>query len=730
MTYKLFGIRHHGAGSCRNLVSALHSYAPEIVLIECPADAESLITYVAHELVKPPVAIMIYNPKDLSQYAYYPFTVFSPEWQAIQYGVEKSIPVWFFDLPQSQSFLISDHSTVTKKEQGFTHDPFGQMAKLAGFEDPERWWEEYIEQQKAAPEIFDTILDLMQELRKSDITDKRSNLIREAFMRQKIRAAIKSGYQKIAVVCGAWHAPVLTDLSSPGASDDAKILRGLKRTTAAYTWVPWSYNRIARHTGYGSGVISPYWYEALFADHATAVARWMSRASAFLSELGHQVSPAQTIESTRLAVNLAYLRKKAMPGIVELFDAVIAVHVQGNDQILEKLRLRLLEGEKIGTVSDQVPTVPLLKDIETHLKKTRLFKDWKKDGLIEKHFDLRKSTQLEASRLLRRMQLLGISWAQEKEVEHNPLGTFHEYWDLQWFPEFELQIIEASMWGNTLEDASVHYITHQLADDIAFEKLGTLLYQALHANLPGLVPGISKKISDLGNLTDDVLSLMLVMPPLIWSLRYGNVAQYDMNGLHQLIDQLFPRICILIPGKTTNLSEELALESFKSINQLHQALQLLENPKYLLDWTTTLIQIANIREANPLIKGNCLRLLLIRESLDESAIYKLVRFNLSSLLDPFYPSLFLEGLLYGGGWLLIQKPALRKIIDQWILPLTEEQFITFLPILRRTFSSFSVEEKEALYNLLFAGRFVEEKDVNVNDQRKELVLPTLRFLLK
>jgi hypothetical protein len=476
-------------------------------------------------------------------------------------------------------------------------------------------------------------------------------------------------------------------------------------------------------------VISPYWYEALFTDQHTAVALWMSRASSILSDLGHQVSPAQTIDSTLLSENLAYLRKKAMPGIAELFDAVTAVQVQGNEKILAQLKIKLLEGEKIGNVSDQIPAVPLLRDIESQLKAVRLYQHWKKDGLAEKHFDLRKPKHLEASRILHRLQLLGINWATIKDSEHNPLGNFHEYWDLEWFPEFELQIIEASMWGNTLEEAAFQSISHQLEAQILFEKLGTLLYQALHANIATLIPLISKKISDLGNLTNDVLVLMKVVPPLIWSLRYGNVSNLDTTGLNQLINQIFPRICILLPENIVLLPPDIATDTFTTLNHLHQALQLLDDDSFQEQWISTLIKIAEMSEANPLIKGSCIRLLLIREGMAEPTINKLVRYNLSSIHDPFYPCYFLEGLLYGGGWLLIQKPSLRNIIDQWIMPLNQDQFISFLPILRRTFSTFSIEEKEALYDLLFAGKFAAVSHSELNEKRRALVLPTLRYLL-
>ncbi|MBK8502890.1 MAG: hypothetical protein IPL46_12120 [Saprospiraceae bacterium] len=719
---KLFGIRHHGAGSCRNLVAALQLFKPDVLLVECPADAESCFNYIALDLVTPPVAIMIYNPKNVNQYAYYPFTVFSPEWQAFLYGIKNTLPIRFFDLPQNQSFLISDRVTTTKKEKGFTHDPFGFMAEIAGFDDPERWWEEYIEQQKEAPEIFETILELMVELRKSDLTDKKSNLVREAFMRQQMRLAQKDGFKKIAVVCGAWHTPALIDLKSPNATQDSQILRGLKKTTAAYTWVPWSYSRIARHTGYASGVISPYWYEALFTDQATAVARWMSRASGILQQLGHQVSPAQTIDSTQLATSLAYLRKKAMPGISELFDAITAVQVRGDHETLQQLKIKLLEGEKTGSVSDQVPTVPLMRDLEDQLKKVKLHRDWKKEGLIEKHFDLRKTLHLEASRLLHRIALLGIDWGQPKDPEHNPLGTFHEYWDLQWHPEYEIQIIEANMWGNTLEDAAYQYILNQLETNTGFDRLGHLLYQALHSHLPNLINPISKKIRDLGNLTDDVLALMKVMPPLVWSLRYGSTAQIDTTGVKDLLNQLFPRICISLPTKVQDLSEESASDTFATMNELHQAVQLLENEQYQTGWIGTLNQIAQLSQANALIKGNCLRLLLIRQEITEEHLFRLTRYNLSSLYDPFYPCYFLEGLLFGGGWLLIHNSSLRLIIDQWMLSLDQETFLTYLPIMRRTFSTFSVEEKEAIYQLLFSNKLVEDNVVQIDQKRKQWII--------
>ncbi len=88
MHIQIFGIRHHGPGSARSLLQALNHFAPDVVLIEGPPDAESLIPGVAHAGIQTPVAMLVYNPKNLSQASFLPFAEFSPEWQAMRYGLD------------------------------------------------------------------------------------------------------------------------------------------------------------------------------------------------------------------------------------------------------------------------------------------------------------------------------------------------------------------------------------------------------------------------------------------------------------------------------------------------------------------------------------------------------------------------------------------------------------------------------------------------------------------
>jgi len=73
-------------------------------------------------------------------------------------------------------------------------------------------------------------------------------------MRQSIRAVEREGFERIAVVCGAWHAPVLQTM--PAAKTDAALLKGLAKVKVSATWVPWTMGRLTYWSGYGAGVES------------------------------------------------------------------------------------------------------------------------------------------------------------------------------------------------------------------------------------------------------------------------------------------------------------------------------------------------------------------------------------------------------------------------------------------------------------------------------------------
>ncbi|NET40024.1 MAG: hypothetical protein F6K19_50085, partial [Cyanothece sp. SIO1E1] len=284
MPVKVFGIRHHGPGSARSLVRSLQALQPDMILVEGPPDANDAIPLLANAEMKPPVALLIYAPDQPEAAAYYPFAVFSPEWQAIQYGLKNNIPVRFMDLPQTHQ--MAERSTpqqdVTEDEakaaepptatepdsqdipdatleteiaatataHSIPHDPLTWLAEAAGYNDSERWWEHMVEQRQDSTTLFDAILEAMTALRHEveqvhlpnlDNSIDRREAQREAYMRRTIRQAQKEGCQTIAVVCGAWHSPALGE-PFPAQKQDNALLKGLPKLKVQATWIPWTYS--------------------------------------------------------------------------------------------------------------------------------------------------------------------------------------------------------------------------------------------------------------------------------------------------------------------------------------------------------------------------------------------------------------------------------------------------------------------------------------------------------
>ncbi len=105
----VLGIRHHGPGSARSVAAELDRLRPAAVLIEGPADADPLLALAADPGMVPPVALLAYAPEAPRVSAFWPFAVFSPEWQALAWAAANGVPVRFCDLPAGMVLAGQHH---------------------------------------------------------------------------------------------------------------------------------------------------------------------------------------------------------------------------------------------------------------------------------------------------------------------------------------------------------------------------------------------------------------------------------------------------------------------------------------------------------------------------------------------------------------------------------------------------------------------------------------------
>jgi hypothetical protein len=736
----VLGVRHHGPGSARSVRAALEKLQPDVVLIEGPPDADALLPLAAHDEMKPPVALLVYSVDRPARAVFYPFAVFSPEWHALQFALDRSLPVRFIDLPQTHQLGPADEGSQaggepeepTAGEEARTPrgDPLGALARAAGYEDGEVWWEQLIEQRQSPENVFEAVLEAMSALREGEGELPLREARREAHMRRGIRQAKKDGFQRIAVVCGAWHAPALVK-QRPAREDDA-LLKGLPKTKVAATWIPWTYDRLGWRSGYGAGVESPGWYAHLWLTPERPVTSWAARIAHLLRDEGLDASSANVIETVRLAEALAALRGLSTVGLGELRDAALSVLCGGDATPLALVHDKLEVGTGLGSVPSEVPSVPLARDLAASQKSLRLPPS--SESKLQE-LDLRKDLDRERSRLLHRLRLLDIPWGTPEEDPRRTTGTFRETWRLKWEPELAVRVVEASLFGNTVESASVGRVVTRASEASELATLTALLEASLLAELPAAIDTVLRHVQALSTRSADVPKLLEAFPALAHAVRYGSVRETPTAPILAIADGLFERILIGLPGACVSLDDEAAHQRREQLRAVHAAVALLEGAERAEEWAEALGQLVHRDSVHGLVRGSALRLLVELGRVGDEELGTLSHRALSAAVPPSEAAAWLEGLVSGSALLLLHRQELWAALDGWLAGLTREAFVEQLPLVRRAFSGFSPSERRAMGERVkklsttpaagSAGAAAEELD----PERVAKVLPVLSMLL-
>lgn len=764
----LLGVRHHGPGSARAVRAALEQFKPDVVLVEGPPEADAVVELAADEQMRPPVALLAHVVDDTSKAAFWPVAEFSPEWVAIRHALERAVPVRFIDLPAAHTFALRDEQDSDEKDgQGESQDgeeeaggadevpdvrvdPIGVLAEAAGYDDAERWWEDavelrVIEEGGDALAPFTALAEAMGALREEyGHGGHRNDPVREAHMRLRIRDARKD-FERVAVVCGAWHVPALAEHRAVGA--DRQILKGLPKAKVEVTWVPWTHRRLGQQSGYGAGITSPGWYHHLFSSPDRPVARWMTKVAGLLREEDQPVSSAHVIEAVRLAETLAVMRGRPLAGLTEATDAVRSVMCDGSDVPLRLIHDRLVVGGELGEVPDSAPAVPLQRDLTRTQRSLRL-----KPEALEKDLDvdLREPNGAARSRLLHRLRLLGIDWG-EPVSGRGSTGTFRETWRLRWEPELSVRVAEAGIWGTTVVSAASAKAEDSAVNAPGLADVTALAERCLLAELPDALPTVMQVLADRAALDADVGHLAQALPALVRSVRYGDVRGTDSAALRKVAEGLAVRVCVGLPAACVSLDADGAREMRGHLDAAHQAIALLEGEDTRGQWSDTLHRLATREsggETAPgvpgLLRGRAARLLLDDNTMDTEEAARLMGLALSPGTAPAEAAAWVEGFLAGGGMLLVHDERLLGLVDAWLSGVSPEAFNDVLPLLRRTFSEFESGVRRTVGELVRRGDAptaaaagqsgsadaVPEGFAPVLDTaRGDAALPTVRLLL-
>jgi hypothetical protein len=244
-------------------------------------------------------------------------------------------------------------------------------------------------------------------------------------------------------------------------------------------------------------------------------------------------------------------------------------------------------------------------------------------------------------------------------------------------------------------------------------------------------------LQKLAAVATDVRHLMDALPPLARIARYGNVRQTSAERITPVVDSLFERVIIGLPGACSSLDDNAAQAIVTSIEHVQESVSLLNRDDQRIAWQDALRRLMEHESIHGFVRGRCCRLLLEQNVLDEAQLQILTGHALSPVTPSPQAAAWIEGVLRGSGVTVLHQDNLWRALDHWLSELTPDTFTAQLPILRRAFSGFQSPERrkmgEKIKNLYVSATSTAyataSSSHDLNQTNANLVLPVLAQII-
>lgn len=733
----IFGVRHLSPGGAKHLLEYLDQLQPTAVLIEGPSDASEEIRHLTHKVTKPPVAILAFTDELPVRTVLWPFAVYSPEYQGMKWAKENGAEALFIDLPSSVTLGLQD---MKRQQQGSRQETkpaaveaeepsaaemqdeeslYSRIARLAGEYDYDMYWERNYEHNANAGAYRAAVLSFSAQMRElaeeKELREQPSeyayNALRESYMRRQIKKMIAAGHepQKIVVICGAYHASALADLTESMSDEE---LAALPSRSTKLTLMPYSYYKLSTMSGYGAGNGAPHYFQMMW--EAMAAGRPEELPHLYLSSVARRVrgsgthrSTAEVIEAVRLAESLASLHGGSAPTLRDLRDAAQTLLGHGELSVVAEALARVDVGTAIGSLAEGVSQTPIQDDLNRLLKRYKLEK-YKSTVASELSLDLRENRRvssveaayldLHRSVLFHRLTLLGISFAKNRPSGQEG-ATWAEHWVIQWSPEVEIQVVESTLLGETVEVAGAYVLRERLQECRSIAEASALIRIACQCGMTAQMEEASRVLQNLAALSRDVVGIAAAASELSTIISFGDIRKVDTAPLVPLMEELFRRGCLFLLD-ASGCNDEAAGSMLTAINELNGIS--LEHGETLDEglWLQELQQLAERDDRNPRLSGFACAILMERAAISAEEVAAEVSRRLSPGIPADLGAGWFEGLSMRNRYGLLSRMSLWEQLNNYINALADDEFKRALVFLRRAFSTFSPREKTMISELL------------------------------
>ena len=207
-----------------------------------------------------------------------------------------------------------------------------------------------------------------------------------------------------------------------------------------------------------------------------------------------------------------------------------------------------------------------------------------------------------------------------------------------------------------------------------------------------------EQLDNLSSLSSDTKELLLSLPPLLQTLRYGNVRTFDLEFIKTITERILTRACLGLPHIAYTINTDSAEGLVAIFERVDNSLKLSEQKEFKAFWIEHLQQLLSHEENHPLIKGLVSKLLLTHKAIDQEYVAQWFSQTLSFGTPPQDAALWIQGFLRHSASFIIYDSVFFELIHEWIKGLEYTTLIEVLPLLRRTFSDYTSPEKQQILN--------------------------------
>lgn len=739
-----FPVRHHSPACAWHVAQLIRARRPSTVLVEGPASFCSHIDLLVHPQARAPLALYAYcvfKRKDAEDEddrirrfaAYYPFCDYSPELVALREGRAAGAQLRFIDLELAEQCALDEGRSEAQsllEEHHLAHSRYLKLlAQRTGCRDHDELWDHLFEASGTRRDTAQFVADvyaycsLARQATPQEALERDGTLARERAMAAHVARAVaerRADDGPVLVVTGGFHTVALPVLVREAPPPKSVATPGLTDHRSAL--IRYSFDRLDRLNGYGSGMPAPAWYqsvwERLIAGRQDPDALWRESALAMILDIAartrktlvHENLPtASVIAAFEQAQRLAGLRSRAGPTRADVIDALTSCFVKGDADIDGLALLGLVHqafaGRALGSMPPGASVPPLVTDFQWRARRQRLKID--ETGARRVSLDLyRRPEHRATSRLMHGLAALGVPFGIHQGgpdfVRGLGLGQLHEHWEYEFSPATEAALVEASVYGPTLPEAVAARFSEELEQleaqgrsrdaSVAVAHLVRACVLGLHDHVARLIGWIVRAVSEDAQFAS--LAAATTQLALLSDSREPLEAK-GLDELERLIPTVYERACFLVRDLSATPTEEQprAVDALRRLSEFAGQRRAGIDPE--LFWSGLGALAAN-GATPPLLAGAASGLLYGTGLLEPERLVNAVAGWLDGRMEARDGVLFLRGVLQTAREAAWQRPDLLRALDARLVGWDDAAFMHLLPDLRLAFAEMTPLETDRI----------------------------------